>query len=114
MKQYLIVLSLIIIILFYVYGCFSAWVELSDLLEGDCEPPYECQELNPGPLEEQSVLLPSWPLLHALIIVLFAFISWLLLLNIFSNDWSFYYLQRRLFIYFTNFNKTIGFLNVEL
>jgi hypothetical protein len=32
---------------------------VSDLITGGCEPPCGCWDLNSGPLEEQSVLLPS-------------------------------------------------------
>jgi hypothetical protein len=31
----------------------------SDLIMGGCEPPFGCWDLNSGPLEEQSVLLPT-------------------------------------------------------
>jgi hypothetical protein len=34
---------------------------MSDLITGDCEPTYGCWDLNSGPLEEQSVLLPTEP-----------------------------------------------------
>jgi hypothetical protein len=30
----------------------------------DCEPPYRCWELNPGPLQEQQVLLAAEPSLQ--------------------------------------------------
>ena len=33
----------------------------SDFITGACEPPCGCWELNSGPLEEQSVLLPTEP-----------------------------------------------------
>ena len=33
----------------------------------DCEPPCRCQELNPGPLEEQLMLLTAEPFLSLLI-----------------------------------------------
>jgi hypothetical protein len=33
----------------------------SDLITGSCELPCGCWELNSGPLEEQSVLLPAEP-----------------------------------------------------
>jgi hypothetical protein len=33
----------------------------SDLIMGGCEPPCNCWDLNSGPLEEQSVLLPAVP-----------------------------------------------------
>jgi hypothetical protein len=32
-----------------------------ELITGGCEPPYGCWDLNSGPLEEQSVLLPAEP-----------------------------------------------------
>ncbi|XP_041910983.1 zinc finger protein 120-like isoform X12 [Arvicola amphibius] len=35
-----------------------------DLITGGCEPPSGCWELNSGPLEEQSVLLPTEPSLQ--------------------------------------------------
>ncbi|EGW01477.1 E3 ubiquitin-protein ligase NEDD4 [Cricetulus griseus] len=35
-----------------------------DLIIDGCEPPYGCWELNPGPLEEQPVLLTSEPSLQ--------------------------------------------------
>jgi hypothetical protein len=34
---------------------------VSDLITGDCEPPCGCWDLNSGPSEEQSVLLPAEP-----------------------------------------------------
>jgi hypothetical protein len=34
---------------------------VSDLITGGCEPPCGCWDLNSGPLEEQSVLLPAEP-----------------------------------------------------
>ena len=36
----------------------------SDLITDGCEPPCSCWELNPGPLEEQSVLLTTEPSLQ--------------------------------------------------
>jgi hypothetical protein len=33
----------------------------SDLMTGGCEPPCGCWDLNSGPLEKQSVLLPAEP-----------------------------------------------------
>jgi hypothetical protein len=33
----------------------------SDLIMGGCEPPCGCRDLNSGPSEEQSVLLPANP-----------------------------------------------------
>jgi hypothetical protein len=33
----------------------------SDLITGGCEPPCGCWDLNSGPTEEQSVLLPAEP-----------------------------------------------------
>jgi hypothetical protein len=36
----------------------------SDLITGGCEPPCGCWDLNLGPLEEQSVLLPAEPSLQ--------------------------------------------------
>jgi hypothetical protein len=36
----------------------------SDLITGGCEPPCGCWDLNSGPLEEQSVLLPAEPSLQ--------------------------------------------------
>ena len=36
--------------------------EGSDLITGGCEPPCGCWELNSGPSEEHSVLLPAEPL----------------------------------------------------
>lgn len=35
-----------------------------DLIQGGCEPPCGCRELNSGPLEEQSVLLTAEPSLQ--------------------------------------------------
>jgi hypothetical protein len=35
-----------------------------DLITGGCEPPCGCWDLNSGPLEEQSVLLPAEPSLQ--------------------------------------------------
>jgi hypothetical protein len=37
---------------------------VSDLIMGGCEPPCGCWDLNSGPLEEQSVLLPTEPSHH--------------------------------------------------
>jgi hypothetical protein len=34
------------------------------LIEDGCEPPCDCWDLNSGPLEEQSVLLPAEPSLQ--------------------------------------------------
>jgi hypothetical protein len=34
---------------------------VSDLITGGCEPPCVCWDLNSGPSEEQSVLLPAEP-----------------------------------------------------
>jgi hypothetical protein len=36
----------------------------SDLIMDGCEPPCGCWDLNSGPLEEQSVLLPTEPSLQ--------------------------------------------------
>jgi hypothetical protein len=33
----------------------------SDLITGGCEPPCGCWDLNSGPLQEQSLLLPAEP-----------------------------------------------------
>jgi hypothetical protein len=37
---------------------------VSDLITDGCEPPCGCWDLNSGPLEEQSVLLPTEPSLQ--------------------------------------------------
>jgi hypothetical protein len=36
----------------------------SDLIKDGCEPPCGCRDLNSGPSEEQSVLLPAEPSLQ--------------------------------------------------
>jgi hypothetical protein len=37
---------------------------VSDFITSGCEPPYGCWDLNSGPLEEKSVLLPAEPSLQ--------------------------------------------------
>ncbi|EGV91681.1 hypothetical protein I79_016791 [Cricetulus griseus] len=48
-------------------SCISAHQKRApDLITDSCEPPFDCWELNSGPLEEQSVLLTSEPSLQPL------------------------------------------------
>jgi hypothetical protein len=42
---------------------------VSDLITDGCEPLCGCWDLNSGPLEEQSVLLPSEPSLQPLVFI---------------------------------------------
>jgi hypothetical protein len=53
-----------IYLLLYIIHC--TWLQTlqkraSDLITGGCEPPCGCWDLNSGPLEEQTVLLPTEP-----------------------------------------------------
>ena len=59
-------------ILFFIYYAYSVLPacmppgqkRAPDFIAGGCVPPCGCWELNPGPLEEQSVLLTSEPSLQ--------------------------------------------------
>jgi hypothetical protein len=46
-------------------SCLQTHQKLSDPITVGCEPPCGCWELNSGPLEEQSVLLPTEPSLQS-------------------------------------------------
>ena len=48
-----------------------------DPIADGCEPPCGCWELNPGPLEEQSLLLTSEPFLQPVCVLFLRKISYL-------------------------------------
>lgn len=41
--------------------CPGSLEEVDSVNTGGCEPPGECRELEPGPLGQQSVLVPTEP-----------------------------------------------------
>ena len=62
--KFLIILSLKIIYLFYVYEYIHIYEYAVFMHRRHCEPTCGCWELNSGPLEEQTVLLTSEPSLQ--------------------------------------------------
>jgi hypothetical protein len=58
----------------------------SDLISGSCEPPCVFWDLNSGPLEEQSVLLPAEPSRQPLFVYLFIYLFTIEFLHLFLKQ----------------------------
>jgi hypothetical protein len=70
----------------YILNCLQTQQKrISDLITDGCEPPCGCWELNSGPLEDQSVFLPTEPSLQPppfIILTFFFFLRFIYLLCI--------------------------------
>ena len=68
MRQALLIFLNKSLFIYYIYSVLLACILAGqkrepDLITDGCEPPCGCWKLNSGPLEEQSVLLTSEPVL---------------------------------------------------